>query len=113
MLRAELAGRSYVKAVFNREVQAATGRSRGAVEFKFADVSAVLTEIGLPYVLGYRPRPNIQGALRPAVKRFVAGDAELARFLEEMPAPDVPATAMLVEVDPPVMARRAAPAAAG
>jgi hypothetical protein len=104
MLLAELAGRSYVKAAFNREVRAATGRSRGAVEFKFANVSAVLREIGLPYVLGYRPRPNIQGALRPAVMRFLASDTEIARLLEEMPAPDLPPTVELAEVDPPVMA---------
>jgi hypothetical protein len=104
MFRAELAGQSYVKAAFNREVQAATGRSRGAVEFKFANVSAVLRDIGLPYVLGYRPRPNIQGALRPAVEQFLASDPEIARLLEEIPAPDMPPTVELVEVDPPVMA---------
>lgn len=51
MLRAELAGQSYVKAAFNREVQATTGRTPGAVEFKFANVSAVVRDIGLPYVL--------------------------------------------------------------
>jgi hypothetical protein len=104
MLRAELAGQSYAKAAFNREVQTATGRSRGAVEFKFANVSAVLREIGLPYILGYQPRANIQGALRPAVERFLASDTELARLLEEMSAPDLPPTVELVEVDPPVMA---------
>ncbi len=104
MLSAELAGQSYVKAAFNREVQAATGRSRGAVEFKFANISAVLSDIGLPYVLGYRPRPNIQGALRPAVEQFLASDPEIARLLEEMPAPELPPTAELVEADPPVMA---------
>jgi hypothetical protein len=64
MLRAELAGQRFVKADFNREVQAATGRSHGAVEYKFANISAVLRDIGLPYVLGYQPRGNYQGALR-------------------------------------------------
>lgn len=104
MLRAELAGQSYVKAAFNREVQGATGRSRGAVEFKFANISAVLREIGLPYVLGYQPRANIQGALRPAVEGFLASDRELARLLEEMPAPELPPAVELVKVDPPIMA---------
>jgi len=103
MLQAELASQPYVKAAFNREVQAATGRSRGAVEFKFANVSAVLREIGLPYVLGYQPRANIQGALRSAVERFLASDAELARLLEETPAPNLSPTVKLVEVDPPLM----------
>lgn len=104
MLRAELSGRPYVKADFNREVQAATGRSRGAVEYKFQNISAVLRDIGLPYVLGYRPLPNLQNALRTEVERFLARDPEILRLLEEMPAPDLPPTARLVEVDPPVMA---------
>jgi len=104
MFRAELAGQSYVKAAVNREVQAATGRSRGAVEFKFANISAVLRDIGLPYVLGYQPRGNYQAALRSEVERLLARDLEIARFIDEMPAPDVPSTARLVQVDPPAMA---------
>jgi Domain of unknown function (DUF3883)/EVE domain len=104
MFRAELAGQPYAKADFNREVQAATGRSHGAVEYKFRNISAVLSEIGLPYVLGYKPALNLQDALRTEVRRFLARDQEIPRLLEEMPAPDVPPAARLVEVDPPVMA---------
>jgi hypothetical protein len=104
MLRAELAGQPYVKAAFNTEVQAATGRSRGAVEYKFANISAVLSDIGLPYVLGYRPRGNYQSALRAEVERFLARDLDLQRLIDETPGPDVPPTVQLVEVDPPVMA---------
>ena len=104
MLRAELAGQGYVKADFNREVQATTRRSRGAVEYKFANISAVLRDIGLPYVLGYQPRDNYQSALRAEVERFLDRDPEIPRLLEEMPAPDLPSTVQLVEVEPPVMA---------
>ena len=103
MLRAELSGQPYRKTEFNREVQAATGRSHGAVEFKFANISAVLRDIGLPYVLGYQPRGNYQGALRAEAERFLARDPEIPRLLEEMPAPDLPPTVQLVEADPPVM----------
>ena len=71
MLRAELQGEPYVKADANREVRAATGRSHGAVEYKFANISAVLRDIGLPYVLGYQPRGNYQSALRAEVERFL------------------------------------------
>ena len=38
------------------------------------------------------------------MERFLARDPEIARLLEEMPAPDLPPTVQLVEVDPPVMA---------
>ena len=110
MLRAELAGQHYVKAAVNREVQAATGRSRGAVEFKFANISAVLRDIGLPYVLGYQPRGNYQAALRARVEGYLAQDQELPRLLEEMPAPEAAPGVHLLEVDPPVMA---APPAGG
>lgn len=104
MLRAELAGQRYVKAAVNRQVQAATGRSRGAVEFKFANISAVLRDMGLPYVLGYQPRGNYQGALRAEVERSLARDPEIPGLLEDMPTPDVPPTAQLEEAKPPVMA---------
>jgi Domain of unknown function (DUF3883) len=104
MLQAELADQPYVKADFNREVQAATGRSHGAVEYKFQNISAVLRDLGLPYVLGYQPLPNLQNALRSEVERFLARDPEIQRLIDKMPTPDVPPTARLVEVDPPVMA---------
>jgi hypothetical protein len=90
MLRAELAGHPYVKADLNRQVRAATGRSHGAVEYKFANISAVLRDIGLPYVLGYQPRGNYRSALRAEVERFLGRDPEIPRLLEEMPAPDLP-----------------------
>jgi hypothetical protein len=106
MLRAELAHEQYVKAPFNREVQAATGRSRGAVEYKFANISAVLKDIGLPYVLGYQPRSNYQEALRAEVERSLDRDTEIPRLLDKMPAPDLPPSVHLVEVDPPAMASR-------
>jgi hypothetical protein len=104
MLRAELAGQHYVKAHVNREVQAVTGRSRGAVEFKFANISAVLRDIGLPYVLGYQPRGNYQAALQAQVERYLVQDQEIPRLLEELPASDSASTVQLVEVDPPIVA---------
>ena len=103
MLRAELAGQPYVKANFNREVQAATGRSHGAVEYKFENISAVLREIGLPYIPGYKPAPNLQDALRTEVKRFLSHNPEIPCPPEDMPAPDLPPSVQLVEVEPPVM----------
>jgi hypothetical protein len=103
MLRAELAGHRYVKADFNHEVQAATGRSRGAVDRKFMNISAVLDDTGLPYIWGYKPYSNFQGALRTEVERFLARDPDIPRLLEEMPAPPLSPTARLEEVNPPVM----------
>jgi hypothetical protein len=104
MLRAELAGESYVKADFNRKVQAATGRSRGAVEYRFENISAVLRDIGVPHILGYQPYGNYPDALRELVESFLSRDSEIPRLLEEGPAPDLPPTVQLTEVGPPMMA---------
>jgi hypothetical protein len=104
MLRAELVGQRPVKARFVREVHAATGRSEGAVEFKFGNISHVLSDLGLPYIPGYKPYRNVQGALRAEVEWMLARDREALGLLGETPAPDPPSGARLVEEDPPIMA---------
>lgn len=38
------------------------GRSEGSVEFKYANISAALITLGLPYIKGYKPRYNFQKA---------------------------------------------------
>lgn len=77
MLSFEARGRDYVKKEFNEEVQSRTGRSRGSVEYKLQNVSAVLMEDGFPCIDGYKPYPNYQGSLRSAVKRHLAKHALL------------------------------------
>lgn len=67
MLRAELAEQPFVKAHINRDVQALTGRSRGSVERKFQNISAILLGVGAVFVDGYKPLGNVQRALREAV----------------------------------------------
>ena len=69
MLEAELRGQPYAKLDHNRRVQDATGRTKGSIEFKFANISAVLADLQLPWVLGYKPRSNYQRALRVEIER--------------------------------------------
>lgn len=69
MLADETAGRQYSKIEYNRRVQAATGRSKGSIEFKFCNISHVLDEEGVVYVDGYKPRSHVQDSLRTAVRR--------------------------------------------
>ncbi len=68
MLREEIDGAAFVKAEANRVVQEQTGRSRGSVEFKFANVSAALEDLGLPRVGGYKPLSNYQASLRSEIE---------------------------------------------
>lgn len=42
-------------------------RSEASVEFKRMNISAVLEDLGRPYIAGYKPYPNYQAQLRSAV----------------------------------------------
>ncbi len=69
MLEHELRGEAYNKKEHNRGLQRQLdSRSAGAVEFKHQNISAVLIELGLPYIEGYKPRANYQDLLRREVE---------------------------------------------
>jgi hypothetical protein len=76
MLRTELAGKEYVKAMHNEALRALIGRSRGSIEFKHQNISAVLVRLGLPWIRGYKPMSKFQGALIDGVARFLAVEPE-------------------------------------
>ncbi|WP_292085553.1 MULTISPECIES: DUF3883 domain-containing protein [unclassified Brevundimonas] len=71
ILTAELAGRAFVKAHHARDLMARTGRSHRSVEFKHMNLSSVLADLGLPTIRGYKRKDNIQGAIFPAVERYL------------------------------------------
>lgn len=68
MLRQELLGKKYNKAEHRRAlIEKLDGRSNGSVELKHQNISAVLIEMGIPWIEGYKPRSNYQRSLLPAV----------------------------------------------
>lgn len=78
MLRAESNGIAYNKSRHNEELRKKLhNRSKGSVEFKHQNISAVLNEKGLPYIAGYKPRSNYQELLRNEVEQYLADYAEL------------------------------------
>jgi len=82
MLESELLGRPYVKAERLRSLRPLLAdRSPQAVEYKHANISAVLIELGYPYVGGYKPRGHYQALLADAVARYVE---EHAGFFERL-----------------------------
>jgi len=81
MLEAELSGLPYSKADHNRQLQQATGRSKGSIEFKHQNISAVLVNFRQPFIPGYLPRQNYQGLLEQAVLEWLAANA---RFFERL-----------------------------
>lgn len=61
MLTKELAGQKYNKAERARQLAPLLNdRSKGSIEFKRANISAVLIELGFPSLQGYKPRSNFQ-----------------------------------------------------
>ncbi|HWA60554.1 MAG TPA: DUF3883 domain-containing protein [Caulobacteraceae bacterium] len=76
MLALEQAGQQYVKAHHAKQLMARTGRSHRSVEFKHMNISAVLEAIGLPTIRGYRPMPNVQGAILGAIERRLTRSPE-------------------------------------
>jgi hypothetical protein len=85
MLFLEVEGEPYNKRERNRRLGATlNNRSAGAIEFKHANISAVLLLLGYPYIDGYKPRSNFQQLLRDEVELRVAADAQLAIRLEQV-----------------------------
>lgn len=78
MLRLDALQEPYNKAERNRLLRTKLkGRSKGSVEMKHQNVSAVLDDLELPYVPGYKPRGNAQLLLRKEVQQFVLDNADL------------------------------------
>ncbi len=72
MLRQELAGLPVNKAGHNERLRHfVANRSRGSVEFKHANISAILTLHGYPYIDGYKPRFNFQTLLEQVVLEYL------------------------------------------
>ena len=61
----------FVKAQRARALDAHIGRGAKSIEFKHMNISAVLTELGMPIIRGYRPMTNYQRAIFPALERYL------------------------------------------
>lgn len=71
MLREEQAGEKYNKTARRRALMEHVRRTEGSIEFKHQNISAVLTQLGLPRIGGYLPAWNFQGAIAEAIGRFL------------------------------------------
>lgn len=64
MLTLELSGQSYSKTEHRQNLlQKLQGRSEPSIEFKHANISAAMIDLGFPYIRGYKPRSNYQALL--------------------------------------------------
>lgn len=79
MLTDEQAGKPYSKAQHRRALQSLLDRrSAASIEFKHQNVSAVLRDLGLPCIHGYKPASNYQGLLFEIVQDYLRADPDLA-----------------------------------
>lgn len=89
MLRLELIGEKYNKSEHRRNlIPQLDHRSGSAVEKKHQNISAVLIEMGIPYIDGYKPLSRFQGILRNAVSAYLVKNPEIKDLLERSSAAD-------------------------
>ncbi len=95
MLTLELNGQRYNKTEHaNALMKRLNCRNRASVEFKHANISAVMIELGYPPIMGYKPRGNYQALLLDVVEAQLAGHHELQASAQA--AVQRPAAAMAV-----------------
>lgn len=104
MLAKELRQQGYNKAEHNRNLQKLlNSRTKGAIEKKHQNISAVLIELGYPYIDGYKPLPNYQQLLRVTVEDRLLRTDELDKAAAanvQYPVEHIPSAESLLVVTP-------------
>lgn len=108
MLGKELRAETYSKREHGRKLQRMLDqRSEGAIEFKHGNISAILIELGFPYIDGYKPRRNYQELLREEIVARLEREValvEAAQSVVDDPVAAAPSLSSIagVFVPPPV-----------
>ena len=83
MLSFELEGKPYSKVEHRRAIiPLLANRSEGSIEFKHQNISAVLINLGQPYIKGYLPRYNYQKILEEKVIDYLIQKPEIETHFE-------------------------------
>ena len=107
MLSKELTGRNYIKAEHRRKLlPLLNNRSEGSIEFKHQNISAVLINLGQPYIKGYLPRFNYQKILEDKVIDYLIGHQSIEEQFKQFADGDITQPVIKKEfdkliVDPP------------
>ena len=107
MLADELRGERYIKKAHNRALQTVLGRrTHGSIERKHQNISAVLIDLGFPYIQGYKPLGNYQDLLRSVIEDRLDGERHLQEIVETAvvappPTPRLPSDLLTIEVPAP------------
>ncbi|MHC2068120.1 protein NO VEIN domain-containing protein [Bremerella sp. T1] len=86
MLQSDLLDQPYSKAEHRRSLSPQLDeRSSSSIEFKHQNISAVMVELGLPYIQGYKPRGNFQSLLADGVRNYLDVHPDLLDRLADGP----------------------------
>lgn len=111
MLQMEHTGQNYNKAAHNRALlRQLDGRTKGSIELKHQNISAVLQELQRPWIGGYKPRGNYQQLLAETVVSWLKENPDFERM--EQSATDAMAVVPdhfdfkdFLDVQPPILTR--------
>lgn len=101
MLSADIAGRPYVKARHNATLMVKIGRTHRSIEFKHQNISAVLDELGMPWIPGYKPKRNYQNAIFDAIDRYLSAHPRALEPVRQAPVAVEPRSGVFVS--PPLL----------
>ena len=90
MLQMEQAGIKFNKYEHNRMLQQQLGRTKGSIEYKHQNTSAVLAMLGLPFIWGYKPAVNFQARLFEIIEQQLTGSTLLTHLSESTVATAIP-----------------------
>lgn len=89
-LSSDLSGNKYSKAEHRRNIlPLLNNRSEGSVEFKHQNISAVLINMGLPFVKGYLPRFNYQKILEEKVLSFLNQNISIEKHFNQFASKEI------------------------
>ncbi|MBD3629536.1 DUF3883 domain-containing protein [Cyclobacterium sp.] len=84
MLQKELSGQEYKKSEHRKKLlPLLSSRSEGSIEFKHQNISAVLINLGQPYLNGYLPRYNYQWKLEEVVIVYLNGHQSIEELFKQ------------------------------
>jgi len=90
MLIEELSGKTYSKTEHRRTIQnKLNNRSKGAIEYKHQNISAILRELRMPYIQGYIPRYNYQLLLQEEVINYLNAHRDIDQIIIQFVESDV------------------------
>jgi hypothetical protein len=72
MLDSELLRTPYDKTQHRRALMSLIDRSNSSIEFKHHNISAVLQQLDLPWINGYKPRAHFQKTIVDAIDRYIS-----------------------------------------